>query len=139
MSKLKVFPILLIILTFALSGCVPPGAETYYRSQYTGTSDSFHIELKTIESVQPAPEGSTLRIVFHDDAEEAEGMPAKLYFEGSEGMIEGEIGKENTIDVKNIPAQNLNGLDFEATIKADGKEEKVVFKRDREERKNFYP
>ncbi|MEJ8306448.1 hypothetical protein [Saccharibacillus sacchari] len=138
MSKFKVLPFLLIILTFALSGCVPPGAETYYRSQYTGTSDSFHIELKTIESVKPAPEGSTLRILVHDE-EEKEGVPAQIYFEGSQGMIEGEIGKESAINVKDIPAQNLNGLDFEATIKVDGKEEKIVFKRDREERKNFYP
>lgn len=139
MSKFKSLPFLLILLVFVLSGCVPPGAETYYRSQYTGTSDSFRIELKTIESVKPAPEGSTLRILVHDDEEEEQGVPAQIYFEGSQGMIEGEIGKESTINVKDIPAQNLNGLDFEATIKADGKEEKVVFKRDREERKNFYP
>lgn len=139
MSKFKLLPILLLLGSFALSGCVPPGAETYYRSQYTGTSDSFEIEMKTIESAKPAPEGSTLRIRLKDSEEAKEGVPAQIYFEDSKAMIEGEIGKESVIEIEDIPKQALNGLDFEATIAAEGKKETVVFKREREERKNFYP
>jgi len=139
MSKFKLLSILFILLTLSLTACVPPGAETYYRSFYTGTSDSFEIELKTVDSVKPAPEGSTLRIVLNENAAAYEGSPAKLYFEDSEQALEGEIGKEVEIDIENIPTPTLNGLDFEVTIMGGGKEETVVFKREREERKNFHP
>ncbi len=139
MSKFKCLPILFVLLCVSLTACVPPGAETYYRSLYTGTSDSFEIELKTVESVKPAPEGSTLRILLNENTEAYAGSPARLHFADTEKVLEGKIGQEVKIDVEEIPANLLNGLDFEVTIMGGGKEETVTFKREREERKNFYP
>ncbi len=138
-SKLSMLAAVWIGLCVALSACSPPGAETYYRSQYEGASDNFEIKLKTIESAKPAPEGSTLRIAAKDEQDGQEGRPAKLYFEGSDRPLEGKIGQESEIEVGDIPKEALNGLDFEATIETDAGRETVTFKREREERKNFYP
>ncbi|OWA34260.1 hypothetical protein B9G55_18240 [Saccharibacillus sp. O16] len=118
---------------------MPSGAETYYRSQYTGVSDHFEVKLKTIDSAQPAPEESTLHIVPKREASQEEGRPARLYFEGSDRPIEGRIGQENIIQVEGIPKKMLNGLDFEATLETDVGRETVSFKREHEERRNFYP